>query len=278
MFQGTTLVAATTPEAEETTLAFRAATAGDYTVAVSGDSAAAYGPYTLQAQALAAYDGQALVAGSDVVDWLTRARQDYTLQADKAGLYTLTLASTAFDTVLDVRGPGVDANNDDGGDGTDSRLRLYLEPGTYTLTASALEGKPGAGDFALGVRFADVPGGLVRTDGTALTSGQTVHGELGGSGARRFVLDVAAASTVHLDARSGDVDTVLRVTGPGGSFEDDDGGSGTNARMALSLSPGRYEVVVSALDDSPGMFELETRIEGADAPPVADAAAVVGAG
>ncbi len=268
VFNGDALVAVTEGNGEsDTALAFRATTAGDYVVAVSGNSATAFGPYTLQGKALDAYDGAALAAGSEIVDWLMQPRQDYTLQADKAGLYTVSLASTAFDTVLDIAGPGVESNNDDGGDGTNSRLRLYLEPGNYTLTASALEGQNGKGDFTLGVQFSEVPGDLVRTDGTVLTSGQTVHGELSANGQRRFALDIATATTVHLDARSDDVDAVLRVTGPSGSFDDDDGGNGTNARMALELQPGRYEVTVSSLNDSTGMFELETRLEGGSARP-----------
>ncbi len=160
-----------------------------------------------------------------------------------------------------MRGPGVDSKDDDGGDGTNSRLRLHLQPGTYTLSASAVEGPSATGDFQLGVRYAEIPGGLVDRDGSTLRAGDTVHGQLGSNGQRRFVLDVAALSTVTLDARSDDVDTVLRITGPGGTFEDDDGGSGTDSRISETLRPGRYEVRVSSLDDSQGMFQLDLQVD-----------------
>lgn len=263
VFSGDALVASTAAGGGEgpTRLAFRAAGAGRYLVAVSGRGARAYGPYTLQAEALVPYDGKPLVGEGEIVDWLTTPRQDYTLQVARAGMYTVTLASTAFDTELAVRGPGVDAKDDDGGDGTNSRLRLHLQPGSYTLAASAVEGPTTSGDFQLAVGFAALPDGLVDRDGSVLRPGATVHGQLGSNGQRRFVLELADAATVTLDARSDDVDTVLHVTGPGGPFEDDDGGNGTDSRLSESLRAGRYEVRVSSLDDSQGLFQLDLQVD-----------------
>lgn len=264
VFSGNALVATTAAAGSSegpARLAFRAQDAGRYLVAVSGRGARAYGPYTLQAEALVPYDGTPLVGEGEIVDWLTTPRQDYTLQVERAGLYTITVASTAFDAALAVRGPGVDAKDDDGGDGTNARLRLHLQPGSYTLGASAVEGPTTTGDFQLAVGFAEVPGGLVDRDGTVLRPGATVHGQLGSNGQRRFVVELAGASTVTLDARSDDVDTVLHVTGPGGPFEDDDGGNGTDSRISETLRAGRYEVRVSSLDDSPGMFQLDLQVD-----------------
>ena len=247
-------------------LAFRATTTGDYLIAVSGHGASAYGPFRLRAKAIDAYDGAPLAGEGEVMDWLTGRAQDYTLQVERAGLYTITLASSAFDPVLRVRGPGVEAENDDGGSGTDSRLRLYLEPGTYTMNVAALQGE-GRGDFALAVRHAPLPGGLVTTDGTALVSGRTAVAHVDGGG-RRFVLDVPQDAQVTIDARSEDLDTVLHVDGPGGTFEDDDGGTGTNARVSTRLSAGRYAVRVEGLGGGTGMVDVDVRIDGVDAPPV----------
>ncbi|MDR6990528.1 ABC transporter substrate-binding protein [Luteimonas sp. 3794] len=246
-------------------LAFRAKAAGDYVVAVNGRGADAYGPFRLAANAIEAYDGKPLVGEGEIVDWLTGSAKDYTLQVERPGLYTITLASGAFDAMLRVRGPNVEAENDDSGGGTDAMLRLFLEPGAYTLNAAALE-DAGRGDFTLAVRYAPVPGGMVMQDGTALVSGQVAISRVEGGGGRRFVLDVPDAARVSVEARSDEFDTVLHVDGPGGTFEDDDGGTGTNSRLSTQLAAGRYIVRVESLGSRPGMFEVEARIDGVDAP------------
>ena len=251
-------------------LAFRADADGDYVVAVSGEGANAFGPFTLAAKTITAYDGKPLMGEGAIMDWLTGQAQDYTLQVERAGLYTITLASTVFDPVLRVRGPGVDAENDDSGGSTDSMLRLYLEPGTYTMNAAALEGGSDRGDFNLAVRYAPLPGGMVTGDGSALVSGRVAVARVENASGRRFVLDVPRDAQVELEARSEDFDTVLYVEGPGGNFEDDDGGSGTNSRLSQSLRAGRYAVRVESLSGGTGMFEIEARIEGVDAPPATD--------
>lgn len=263
VFDGDQLIA----QGEGPGLAFRAKSAGDYLVAVSGRGAEAFGPFRLGAKTIAAYDGKPLAGEGEVIDWLTGSAQDYTLQVERPGLYTITLASSAFDPVLRVRGPNVEAENDDSGGGTDSMLRLFLEPGTYTLNAAALE-DAGRGDFNLAVRYAPLPGGMVTRDGTALVSGQVAVARVEGGSGRRFVLDVPNAAQVTFEARSDEFDTVLHVDGPGGTFEDDDGGSGTNSRLSTQLAAGRYEVRVESLGGGSGMFEVEARIDGVDAPVV----------
>ncbi|MDR7193566.1 ABC transporter substrate-binding protein [Luteimonas terrae] len=245
-------------------LAFRATSAGEYLVAVSGRGADAFGPFRLAAKTIEAYDGTPLAGEGEIVDWLTGSAKDYTLQVERPGLYTITLASSAFDPVLRVRGPGVEAENDDSG-GTDSLLRLFLEPGSYTLNAAALEGD-GRGDFNLAVRYAPLPGGMVTRDGTALVSGQMAVARVDGGSGRTFVLEVPSDTQVIVEARSEEFDTVLHVEGPGGTFEDDDGGSGTNSRLSTRLAAGRYTVRVASLGGGSGMFEVEARIEGMEAP------------
>ena len=246
-------------------LVFRARAAGDHVVAVSGNGATAFGPFALRAKPIAAYDGKPLAGEGEILDWLTGRPQDYTLQVEHAGMYTISLASSVFDAMLRVRGPGVEAENDDH-NGTDSQLRLYLEPGTYTMNASALGSEDSNGEFTLGVRYAALPGGMITRDGTTLVSGQLAMARVEGRQGRRFALEVPQDAYVTIDARSDEIDTVLYVDGPSGSFEDDDGGSGTNSRLAQRLQAGRYDVRVESLGETAGMFDIEARIDGVAAP------------
>ena len=122
----------------DVSVAFRANGGGTYQVAVNANGSTDYGPYRLRAEKLVPYDGKPLAGSGEIVDMLAGGSQDYTLQVDKAGLYEIRLVSDVFDPVLKLSGQGVDAENDDGGDSTNSRLTLSLKPGKYTLTARGL--------------------------------------------------------------------------------------------------------------------------------------------
>lgn len=238
-------------------LAFRAPADGTYSVAVSGQTANDFGPFTLASRPIEPYNGAPLAPGNDAVDWLVAERQEYTVSIDKAGLYDINLSSAAFDTVLELHGQGMEMENDDYGNGTHSRLQVHLEPGQYTAGVRGL-GSDDRGAFRLSVTPSSLPEGTVARDGTSLPLEGTVSGLVDSRGIRRFVLELDAQRQVTLDARSNDIDTVLVLTGQGVSREDDDGGNGTNARLTLHLSAGRYNVEVRSLGGNPGPFVLQT--------------------
>lgn len=257
----------------DVSLAFRANGAGTYQVAVNADGPSAFGPYRLRAEKIVPYDGKPMAAGGEIVDLLVSPSQDYTLQVDKEGLYEIRLVSDAFDTVLTLQGNGIDAENDDGGDGTHSRLSLPLKPGRYTLGVRGL-GENVSGTFSLAATRTELPANLVDRDGTSLPASGSVFAMLDGEGRRRFLLSLDAPSEVRLDAISGQVDTVLRLVGSGVEAVDDDGGNGTNARLQESLPAGHYTVDVSSLSDEPGLVELRVQRDAASAAAVATDAAV----
>lgn len=262
--EGTVVAAGSSGEEAGTVdLTFRADAAGKYRVAVSGDGASAYGPFRLQANELVPYDGKPLVGTGDITDVLTGRRQEYTLQVEKTGMYQIDLGSTAFDTVLTINGNGVEVEDDDGGDRTNSRVSMTLDPGSYTLGVRGIESSD-SGLFRLNVRQTPLPEGLVMRDGTTLPPSGKVDVLLSREdGSRSFVLVVARAGKVRLDAISRQVDTTLEVTGNGVNFEDDDGGQGTNARLEMDLAAGRYEVRVAALEQREGIVELRVSNGGA---------------
>jgi len=196
----------------DVSLAFRANGGGTYQVAVNANGPSAFGPYRLRAEKLKPYDGKPLVGSGEIVDMLASNSQDYTLQVEKAGLYEIRLVSDVFDPVLKLSGQGVDAENDDGGDSTNSRLNLSLKPGKYTLTARGL-GDGVNGMFTLSATRIELPGNLVDRDGTALPKSGSAYTMLDNEGRRRFLLTLDRPADVRLDAISSQVDTVLRVVG-----------------------------------------------------------------
>lgn len=265
VFDGQTLLASATThniegegEGGAVSLAFRAPKDGTYLVAVNGISAAAFGPFKLQAEAVTPYDGKPLTADSEAIDWLVNGdgKQEYKLQLDKPGIYAISMDSSALDPYLRLNGRNVELEDDDGGDGTNARIRTYLEPGEYTLAASTINGNTGS--FKLRVALTPVEGDVVTRNGTTLTLGQATHAMLDGSGRRSFVLNLDSPRHIRFDAISDTFDTVLYVTGPGIDAEDDDGGNRTNSRLSLHLGAGRYNVAVSGFGSQQGLFQLET--------------------
>lgn len=244
-------------------LAFKAPKDGTYLVAVNSASADAFGPFKLKSSQVTPYDGKPLGAGSEAIDWLVDEKQDYTLKVDKAGIYAVTMESGALDAYLRLSGRGVDIEDDDGGGNLNARIRAYLEPGEYTIAASSLSG--GTGAFTLKVALTPVDKDLIIRDGSALAVGQTAQGMVDSRGRRSFVLELDSARHLQFDAIADNFDSVLRVSGPGIEAEDDDGGNGTNARLALRMGPGRYTVTVSSFGSQQGVFELETTDLGGDA-------------
>ena len=237
-------------------LAFRAPKDGTFVVAVNSASSDSFGPFKLKTNKIVPYDGKPLGADSQAIDWLMGDKQEYKLKIDKAGLYSISLESSAFDAYLRLNGRNVELEDDDSGNRLNARIRTYLEPGDYTIGASSVNGNTGS--FKLSVALMPTSGNLVTRDGTALTLGQTAQSMMDSRGRRTFVLTVDSPKQVQFDAIADGFDSVLHITGPGVDEENDDGGSGTNARLILNLRPGRYIVAVTSLGSQQGVFELET--------------------
>ncbi|KRG39407.1 hypothetical protein ARC78_01425 [Stenotrophomonas pictorum JCM 9942] len=244
-------------------LAFRAPKDGTYLIAVNSASSSSFGPFKLKTATVVPYDGKPLGADSRITDWLVGTdKQEYKLTVAKAGLYTVTMESSAFDSYLRLNGRNVEVEDDDNGGQLNARIRAYLEPGDYTIAASSLNGSTGS--FKLGVAMTATDQGLITRDGTALTVGQTAQSMMDSRGRRTFILNLDSARHIQFDAIADGFDSVLHVTGPGVDAEDDDGGNGTNARLSLPLGPGRYTVAVTGFGNQQGVFELETTDLGSD--------------
>ncbi|MGY0559433.1 hypothetical protein ACW7G2_01730 [Luteimonas sp. A277] len=252
LFDGEELVARAGDGSQPVSLALRAPRSAEYTLAVSGADGDAFGPYTLRSQVLAGWDGQPLRAGSEIMDWVEGSAR-IPLRVDRQAMYTINLRSDQFDTMLGISGEGLDTSDDDGGEGTHSRLGVMLAPGTYTLTVSGW-GDSGKGLYRLAVDSRPTPAGL-NQGGTIRPGGAALQGAYQGT-PLSYQFALRSRQLVSIDMRSTDIDPLLVLRGAGVEHYDDDGGEGLDARLVRVLEPGEYTIEASAATGGAGLFSL----------------------
>lgn len=233
-------------------LALRAPRSGAYTLAVSGADAEAFGPYTLRSQVVDGWDGRVLRTGDGILDWVDGSRE-LPLRVEQRAMYTIDLRSEQFDALLAIAGNGIEAADDDGGEGTDARLRVLLEPGDYTLTVGGWGGG-GQGLYRLAVDSAAVPAGLSQ-GGPILADGSELQGVFQGV-PLGYRFSLRGPRLVTAEMRSADFDSLLVLHGEGVEHSDDDGGNGLDARLVQVLGPGDYTIEAGAATPGSGMFTL----------------------
>ncbi|MDR5868675.1 PPC domain-containing protein [Halomonas koreensis] len=183
----------------------------------------------------------------------------YRLDIDEPTSVTLSLRSSAFDTLLRVSGPGSELSDDDGGSGTDSRLQSVFMPGEYRVEVSSYGA--GVGEYALDVSRSAFDGEF-RNDGE-LTLGESLRGTLGMAGTNAYRFEVEETSEVELALDSGAFDPMLRLHGNGIELSDDDGGGNRNSLITTVLEPGEYVVAVESYSGT-GLYNLRTEARAFD--------------
>ena len=173
-----------------------------------------------------------------------------------------------LDTTLSLRGPdgAVVAENDDRGDGTLNSQIVYQPQtaGRYTVVVSSYSGL-GEGDLVL--QLALDPNARPPFDFSAI-EGALISEHVGTLDARTHELTVpvelAAGQTLMAlaDATSGDLDTVLTLSGPDGypvAMNDDRGDGSLNSAIAFTApAAGSYTLELSRYrgSDTSGEFRL----------------------
>jgi hypothetical protein len=198
----------------------------------------------------------------------------YHFQGTAGQRLVATMESTDFDTYLIVGrvvGPLMDElkSDDDGGENTNSRLRVTLpEDGTYLVVAQSFS-EDGAGAFSVGLQVAPQPStGQARP----ITLGTGVTGELTETDwseeENDRLYDVwtfrgRGGQRVSARMESDDFDTYLNLGRmENGAFTslatDDDGGEeGTNSRLSHVLpEDGEYVIRASSYGDQGGAYTL----------------------
>lgn len=193
--------------------------------------------------------------------WYSGQDLTYQVEVEEAGMYQIDMQSSDVDAYLVLEGPnGYYREDDDSGGNLDARIADFLEPGTYQLTARTAYGSD-SGLFTIIMAPHDLPEGVELRNEGALTPGETINGWFSGE-PLVYELELNESSLVTLDMRSSDFDAYLELEGEGVAYSDDDGGTGTDARLQEQLLPGSYRVIARGFSaQGSGLFELEVGTE-----------------
>ncbi|KKW68669.1 hypothetical protein AAV94_03860 [Lampropedia cohaerens] len=249
-------------------LVFEADKTATFDVAVSGIDRYAYGPFELSITKLDEVDraDTALQPGQTYEQFGAGEARHHALHIADAGLYTIALTSCYFDGYLTLTGSGVSISDDDSGGDYNPAITAWLEPGQYTLEASALDTFAGH-PYTLQVTALPIPPGASFQQGGMLVPGRTVSGVLHANSELDYQFTLARPTRVTITGRSDNFDVFLSVRDASASnhWEDDDSGkgaSGTDAQITQQLPAGTYTVHVSAADWNSGLFTLQLETDG----------------
>ena len=147
-------------------------------------------------------------------------------------------------------------------DETSRRLsgRVFDDPGYTTIhyRVSDTSGRTEEVDITLSIN-GPVPAGYAPAitwpelgtldRGLIRCSAWTEESRTGGWGRyENYWFRIAAPTQLTISLESEEVDTYLRLFGGGDSWQDDDGGQGTNSRLTVGLAPARYGISVYGAD------------------------------
>lgn len=275
--------------------------AGDYEIQATGYFSDSSGRYTLRAEVYEPPTPESFDMGGEytghmddnrmAIPGTDRSGNGYEFTLSDESVVDIEMTSYDLDAYIYVTNAEgmVVGEDDDSGQGLDSRLVMPLDAGTYTLWASTY-GSFGGGEYRLLTDVMDPEAFSGRFIGDymenrdssvssepieieQLTLGETFEGEIG---ARRMPIPIDSWSeglphefsidepvVLDLMMTSDVVDPYLYVTNSDGEIigEDDDSAGSLDARLLMPLEPGTYTVWASTFysqDDGP--YRLETEV------------------
>ncbi|MEJ6655430.1 MAG: hypothetical protein QNL70_05440 [Pseudomonas sp.] len=235
---------------------------GVYHLAVSGKSASDFGPFRVELSTGELTNEGGLELGAEILGQLQASTvnngNQYRLQVAEKGLYELVMRSTEFDTVLKLRGKGLNRTDDDGAGGTDSRVLTMLPEGNYQLIAGGID-TSNEGIYSLSFKRWEMPEGVTLGDGDALNLGEETTGMLTGQ-PQTYRLLVEQSGLLQISMQSDDIDSLLELTGAGISARDDDSGGGHDALLSVLVEPGSYRINAAQHGTGEGIFTLRTEL------------------
>jgi hypothetical protein len=191
---------------------------------------------------------------------------DYTISLQAGQAVLINLQSDQFDTYLVMVNPQGNevASNDDGGDGTNSRLVFVADSaGIYTIRVGSCCINPAGGNFVMTVEESSV---ISEAQGGELTYGSSFTFEPNGALTSTFVFAGRAGDVINLFVTTaGSEDTRIYLYGPGGTevSTDDDSGTASNPALRRFELPetGSYTVEVQGYNSEPVFEPFEIVLE-----------------
>jgi hypothetical protein len=196
--------------------------------------------------------------------------QWYRIRPTSNGFVVVETFGNSFDTYLAAHDPSLKliTGDDNGGEGTNSRIELSVEAGkTYLFKLSGLNGKE-YGPYQISAIFEPVPPdterNTERSRAVAVKLGEAMHVYFRSlSESRWYRYDISRNGTAFVVQTRGSMDTLLVLyDGQGNKItEDDDGGEGVNACISQRLNPGTVYIEVKEISGQMGRCTLhaETR-------------------
>lgn len=259
-------------------LVFTAGDSGDYIIRATPLVVGGEGAYTLAlARGPEIAAAQSIEIGGSIEGALTEddakgvagaTADSYRFSGREGQRIRIEMSSDEFDTYLELFDAGQVslAEDDDGGQGTNSRLTFTLpRTGTYLIEARAFTEATGA--YSLSVSEVEP-----EKAPEPLPFGSTIRGEISADdptdnldrGFDAYGFQGVAGQRIQAIMRSGDFDAYLQIGRAGAAFSalasDDDGlGEGTDSRLSFTL-PENGDYVLRALplgSDARGLYSLE---------------------
>lgn len=282
---------------------------GTYAVIANSLRPNGRGPYTLELRDGATIDWRAMtdrdvLAVADSFPRLTMGRavsgtlsdrspvrsdetpfEGYVFEGRRGETVQLDMEAPGFDAFLTVGRAGTDSildNDDDGGDGTNSRLTVTLpQDGRYVVMANAV-GKDARGAFTLRLTAGRAASSLAQiladppSAARMLRAGTPVQGRLGDADPvmndrtpyQTWYYQGRAGERVTITLRSSEFDAYLHLARQGATETidtDDDGAGGTDAQLELTLDrDGTYVIIANMLSaGGSGAYTLQISSSGA---------------
>ncbi|MDR1076548.1 MAG: hypothetical protein LBL59_09710 [Xanthomonadaceae bacterium] len=239
-------------------------TGGRYTLNVSGKNRDSFGPFWVDIVNLDVRNSGAVSVDSEITGSLSSSSSfnAYTFNVTEEGRYQIDLMSDDFDAKLKLTGQGVDLEDDDGGEERNSRITMFLQPGTYQVRASGYSNSS-QGMYTLKIISRPLPPGVSFQNGGTLTPGTEITGLYSGGSAQTYTLNVPRRSLAVIDMKSDDFDSYLELRGNGVNITDDDGGDSLNAKIVTPLDPGAYTIHARSFNNESGgggIFTLKAEL------------------
>ena len=165
----------------------------------------------------------------------------FTFTATSSGRHTIETDGQT-DVVMKLFGPNSNTNliaeDDDGGDGRNSRIVADIIPGQYFVQIRHYNKANGTGSYHIGV-----------SQGVELgVNAAPTSANIGAPGEEDEFTFTVTSGGLHTIETGGQTDVVMKLFGPDSNTnliaEDDDGGSGQNSRIVADIKPGQYFVQI----------------------------------